>query len=83
MSSALDWSIVRGERAGLEDASARAASPQIPTQPLPGCLRRDALAKTSLGGVQAMNGHLFNHLKSAGEGKSGMLMGVDPVGCPE
>ncbi len=30
-----------------------------------------------------MNGHLFNHFKSAGEGKSGMLMGVHPVRRPE
>ncbi|KSB93866.1 hypothetical protein AO943_07380 [Pseudomonas aeruginosa] len=34
-------------------------------------------------GIQAFQRHLLDHLESAGKGKSGMLMGVHPVGRPE
>lgn len=59
------------------------AATQIPAKPLPGGLRSDAISLARLSRIEALHGHLFDHLDSTDEGESGMLMTVHLVGCPE
>ena len=82
-------------RLGLADGFGRANRPggsigqggfaarEVAAQPLASGLCGDALKGSGLRGIQALQGHLFDHLQSPGKGKSGMLMSVHPVGCPE
>lgn len=77
VSIALDGSMARGELAGLEDASARAASPpsQIAAQPLPGRWRGDALQGSSLYDAKALQCHLLDHLQETGQTQVGHAYG--------
>ena len=59
------------------------ATSQVATEPLPGRWRSHAVRGCRSHGIQAFQSHLLDHLESAGKGKSGMLMGVHPVGRPE
>jgi hypothetical protein len=62
---------------------AQIAAGQIAPEPLPGRWRSDAMRACGSHGIPALQSHLLDHLESAGKGKSGMLMGVHPVGPPE
>jgi hypothetical protein len=43
----------------------------------------DTMDSRGLHSAEALHSHLLDHLQATGKRKSGMLMGVHSVGCPE
>lgn len=80
---------VRRNRAGRTSWSRRCVGQcsrtacQVASQPFAYSRRRHAAVGCRLRHTQTEFGDLVNHLKSAGKGESGILMGVHPAGFPE
>lgn len=77
MSSALAGSTARGECAAwTTHQPTQLHRRQVVAQPLSRGRRGHAMRNISFRCAEAASGHLFDHLDTASEGKSGMLMGV-------